>query len=73
MEQGDYLRLWDPRSEEVIHEHNFHEGRVITNCLFSPDGNSYFSFGRDNQILQHEIRIKSILHSYLCDSEPTSM
>lgn len=70
---NDNLKLWDPHTQELIHDSNFHKNTIITHCQFHPEGNTYFSLGKDNTILEYELRYKGILNKFYLQAEPSCM
>jgi WD40 repeat protein len=70
---NDTLKLWDPNNSELIQDSNFHKNSIVTQCQFHPEGNTYFSLGKDNSILEYELRYKGILNKFFLPAEPTSM
>ena len=41
--------------------------------MFHPEGNSYFSLGKDNLALEYDLRRKGILNRFQLDAEPTHL
>lgn len=52
---SDTVKLWDPHSEELVHETSSHKS-IVSKVMFHPEGNTYFSLGKDNVIIEHELR-----------------
>jgi WD40 repeat protein len=46
---SDSIKLWDPNSEELVHESKLHSS-IVSKVAFHPEGNTYFSLGKDNAI-----------------------
>lgn len=48
----DTVKLWDPHSEHLVHESKLHSS-IVTKVMFHPEGNTYFSLGKDNIIVEN--------------------
>lgn len=60
---SDTVKLWDPHSEELVHETNMHKS-IVTKVMFHPEGNTYFSLGKDNIVVEHEIRKRGSVNTF---------
>jgi WD40 repeat protein len=60
---NDTIKLWDPHSEELVHEAALHKS-IISKVIFHPEGNSYFSLSKDNLISEHEIRRPGVINKF---------
>lgn len=49
----DTVKLWDPHSEQLVQEVNFHSNATVTKSLFHPVGNTFFSIAKDNTVYEY--------------------
>lgn len=54
------VKLWDVRSPELVSWSKDHKD-ALSKVLFAPDGNAYFSMGKDKCVLEYDIRMKGVL------------
>lgn len=69
---SDTVKLWDPHSEEMVHETNMHKS-IVSKVMFHPEGNTYFSLGKDNIVVEHELRKRGSVNTFCLEFEPTQM
>jgi hypothetical protein len=50
---NDTIKLWDPHTEQLVMDINFHSNATITRSLFHPEGNTFFSLGKDNHVYEY--------------------
>ena len=60
---NDSVKLWDPHSEELVHETATHKS-IVSKVMFHPEGNTYFSLGKDNVIIEHELRRRGSVNRF---------
>ncbi len=69
----DTIKLWDPHSEQLVLDVNFHSNATVTKSVFHPEGNTFFSIGKDNSVYEYEIRFKGYLNKFKLEHEPTDL
>jgi WD40 repeat protein len=69
----DNIKLWDPYTEQLVQEVNFHSNATVTKTLFHPVGNTFFSIGKDNTVFEYEIRFRGYLNKFKLEHEPTAL
>jgi WD40 repeat protein len=66
------VKLWDVLSQELIYTSKYHLDSV-NKCMFSPDGNTYFSMSKDKNIFEYDLRMKGVLTRFAMEEEPKDM
>ena len=66
------VKLWDVRSQELVCWSKDHKD-AVNKCMFSPDGNTYFSMSKDKFIYEYDLRMKGVLTRFLMEEEPKDM
>lgn len=60
---NDTVKLWDPHSEELVHETSTHTS-IVSKVMFHPQGHTYFSLGKDNIIVENELRKRGAVNKF---------
>jgi len=48
LDTNDMVKVWDPYTEQLVKEINLHHKVSVTKSYFHPNGNTFFSIGKDN-------------------------
>jgi WD40 repeat protein len=73
LDVNDMVKLWDTHTEQLVKEINLHHKVSVTKSYFHPNGNTFFSIGKDNTGYEYELRFGGYLNKFKMDHEPTAL